>query len=141
MDEVEAAELYFHERFEAALDALLAEAGGAWTLPEAAEHMQIGEASLRCMIAEHQALAVARGEHVLLPLVQFASPSAVPATLVDGLEGILCLFAKGKAGPVGTLEFLITQDPNLDCTPIQALKSGDARVAPVAAAFLQLNEE
>lgn len=141
MNEIEAAERHFHDRFEAALDALLAGAGGAWTLPEAAQHMHVSEASLRGMIVKHQALAIVRAARVLLPLVQFASPSAVPATIVDGLEGVLCLFAKGKAGPAGTLEFLITRDPNLMSSPIEALRAGDVRVFDVAAAYLQLDEE
>lgn len=141
MNEIEAAERHFHDRFEAALDALLAEAGGAWTLPEAAEHMVVSEAAVRSMIVKHEALAVVRAERVLLPLVQFASPSAVPATIVDGLEGVLCLFAQAKAGPVGTLEFLITRNPILTSSPIQALRACDARVLDVAAAYLQRDEE
>lgn len=141
MDPCEAAERHFHDRFELALDALLTEAGGAWTLPEAAERMAVSETAVRRMIAKHQALAIVRSERVLLPLVQFASADIVPATIVDGLEGILCLFARAKAGPAGTLEFLITRNPILTSSPIQALKAGDARVFGVAAAYVQLDEE
>lgn len=141
MNEIEAAERHFHDRFEAALDALLAEAGGAWTLSEAAERMCASEAAVRRMIVKHQVLAVVREELVLLPLFQFASPGAVPATIVGGLEDVLCLFAQAAAGPAGTLEFLVTRNPILTSSPIQALRAGDARVFDVAAAHLQLDEE
>lgn len=141
MNADEVAERHFHDRFEAALDTLLAKAEGAWTVPETAEHMVVSEAAVRYMIVKHQALAIVRAERVLLPLVQFASPGTVPATIVDGLEGVLSLFAKAKAGPTGALEFLITRNPILMSSPIEALRAGDARVFDVAAAYLQLDEE
>jgi hypothetical protein len=108
---------------------LLTRAGGGLSLTAAANRLGISRQALHKRAKKGSALALMRGNELVLPLAQWVSTGR-SLTWIDGLPKIIKLFE--TAGGWSALQFLIEQDPNLGTTPRLALIEG--RIDDVIAA-------
>jgi hypothetical protein len=126
--------------FAAAREALLAAAGGAISLTEAAQGLGVTRQNLHKRIHTGSALGMMLDNRIILPRLQFLDGHDT-TTIVKGLERVVRPFLGAKAGAWSALQFLIDPDPNLGRPPIEALRRGDIAGAEHAArTYLGLDE-
>lgn len=119
---------------------LLAKAGNALSLTEAAGLLEVSRQALHKRIGLGTALGMMHCSELVVPDAQFVMEGE-KLKIVDGLSGVVRLFDTSGAGRWSALQFLIEKDPNLGVAPFDALKAGkrDA-VIGAARAFLVLDE-
>ncbi len=125
---------------EAVQSAILAKAGGVWTLSQAAEALEVTRQGLHKRIVSGTVLGVMRGHTLAVPCCQFEQ-IGVKSKPVAGLARIIKLFRDASAGDWSALQFLVEDDPNLNRPPIKALRAGGSKEVELAArAYLSLDE-
>lgn len=128
------------EAFAAARQALIAAAGGALSLTEAADVLGVSRQNLHKRIHSGSALGMLLDGRIVVPRLQFV-PGDGKTVIISGIERIVRPFLETKAGAWSALQFLLDPDPNLGRPPIEALKAGDVAPAEHAAlAYLGLDE-
>lgn len=128
------------ERLEAAQKAILATAGDAWSLRQAAEALEVTKQALHKRVRAGTVLGVMLGSRLALPRVQFRQHGA-STRHVGGLGPIIKMFRDAGAGEWSALQFLVHLDPNLSARPIDALWARRTKaVQEAAAAYLGLGE-
>ncbi len=125
-------------RFAQLRASMLEKAGGGLSLTQGAELLGVSRQALHKRIKVGTALGMIDGDEIVLPRLQFVEGGA-KTTFVPGLSKVVSLFA--DAGGWSALQFLISPDPNLGLTPIEALRANrpDA-VVDAARAYLGLDE-
>jgi len=125
----------------AAYAALLAAAGGGFSLAEAAEALAISRQAMHALISSGRALGMMHGDRIVVPRLQFRSHGG-RSEILPGIDRIARLFEETKAGPWAALQFLTEPDPNLGTLPIAALRAGQiAAVEHAARALLRIDED
>lgn len=126
----------------AAIEAdLLAKAGEALSLTQAAKRLGTTRQNLHKRISTGSAIGVMRGAEFIVPSAQFTE-GAKGLQIVPHLRDVLAPFRSAEAGPWTALQFLVEPDPALGQPPLEALRAGDVKAAVAAArAFLGLDEE
>ena len=120
---------------------LLAEAGEALSLTQAAKRLNMTRQNLHKRIKAGSALGVMRGSEIVVPSIQFVEGEK-GLQIVDHLRDVLLPFAESGAGNWSALQFLIEQDPNLEDSPLTLLRGGKAAQAVAAArTFLGLDDD
>jgi hypothetical protein len=128
-------------RFVAVRDTLLARAGGALSLTEAAKHLGVSRQALHKRISSGSALGMMLNGEIVVPKLQLADDVG-KTSILRGIDQVTKLFKRAEAGGWAALQFLIEPDPNLRQSPINALKVGAVTEAVQAArAYLRLDEE
>jgi DNA-directed RNA polymerase specialized sigma24 family protein len=126
--------------FAAAREALLAAAGGALSLTEAAQALGVSRQNLHKRIHTGSAVGMLLDSRIVVPKLQLDVGDG-RTTIVAGLERVVRPFLEAKAGAWSALQFLLDPDPNLGRPPIDALRAGDVAGAEHAArAYLGLDE-
>jgi hypothetical protein len=126
--------------FVAARKTLLAAAGGALSLTEAAQVLGVTRQNLHKRIHSGSALGMLLDDRIVMPKMQLVGQDDSTAIVV-GLERVVRPFVEAKAGAWSALQFLLDPDPNLGRPPIEALRAGDIAGAERAArAYLGLDE-
>jgi hypothetical protein len=119
---------------------VLAKAGGAWTLRQAAEAMDITRQAIHKRILKGTVIGVMCGKELAVPILQFEQ-IGVTSKATPGLGKITSLFRDAHAGDWSALQFLVDHDPNLNAKPIDLLKNRQVkRVEQAARAYLGLDE-
>jgi hypothetical protein len=119
---------------------VIAQAGEALGLREAARRLSMSHQNLHKRIAAGSALGVMRGRELIVPSIQFVA-SGDGEKIVPNLRNVLGLFKEARAGNWSALQFLVEEDPRLGGRPIEALKAGEVEWAVAAArAYLGLDE-
>lgn len=128
-------------RLGAIQDALLAQAGETLSLTEASTRLGVSRQNLHKRIQRGSALGVLKNGEILVPTCQFVEVDGTLA-VVKGLRRVTEPFLESGAGHWAAMQFVTEPDPNLETTPIDALKGGrtDAVIA-AAQAYLGLDEE
>jgi hypothetical protein len=123
-------------------DALLEQAGGAYSLTEAAKMLRISRQAMHKRIAGGTALGMmGEGNEIIVPRLQFTVGDDKPKVLF-GIDAVTKQFNEAAAGPWMALQYLIDSDPNLGRSPIEALQAGEREaVVQAARAYLHLDEE
>jgi hypothetical protein len=122
------------QRFEALRNDLLAKAGGALSLSEAADLLGMTRQGVHKRIKARSVLGMMHGNQLVIPRAQFVQRGDGHGVL-EGLDGVLQAF--DVAGEWSALQFLLDPDPNLGRTPLQALLDGRADdVVAAAKAYL-----
>ncbi|MBL6082208.1 hypothetical protein JMJ56_29980 [Belnapia sp. T18] len=131
------------ERFAKLANTLVCKAGGAFTLVEAAEALQISERAMQQRLLAGMVLGVILTCETLLPKLQFTEADGTGRLIaLHGIDRVVESFHTAKAGSWSALQFLLEPDPNLATAPIEALRTGQvAAVKHAARAFLRLDEE
>ncbi len=115
---------------------LLNQAGGAYSLTEASEVLEISRQGVYKRLKSLSMIGMMLGNELVIPKVQFLNANG-KATIIPGLKGVLQLFE--TAGIWSALQFLMEIDPNLGYPPIDALRAGEAsKVEHAAKAYLGL---
>jgi hypothetical protein len=128
-------------RFAAVRDALLVQAGGTFSLTEAAKHLGVTRQALHKRIVSGSALGMMRETEIVVPRLQFVDADS-RATIMPGIDQVTKLFKEAQAGAWSALQFLVEPDPNLRRAPIEALKDGAvAEAVRAASTYLGLEEE
>jgi hypothetical protein len=128
------------EGFATAREALLASAGGALSLTEAAAALGVTRQNLHKRIHAGSALGMLVDGRIVIPRLQLV-PADGKSVIVAGIERIVRPFLETKAGAWSALQFLLDGDPNLGRPPIESLRAGDVAGAEHAArAYLGLDE-
>jgi len=126
--------------FAAAREALLAAAGGAASLTEAAHALGVSRQNLHKRIHTGSALGMLLDNRIVVPKLQLVVTDG-RTTIVGGIERVVRPFLEAKAGAWSALQFLLDPDPNLSRPPIDALRAGDVVGAEHAArVYLGLDE-
>lgn len=126
--------------FAAAREALLAAAGGALTLTEAAQTLGMTRQNLHKRIHAGSALGMLLDSRIVVPKLQLIGSDGRTA-LVAGIDRVVRPFLETKAGAWSALQFLLDPDPILGRPPIEALRAGDVSGAEHAArAYLGLDD-
>ena len=126
--------------FAAAREALLAAAGGALSLTEAAKALCVTRQNLHKRIHTGSALGMLLDDRIVVPKLQLIGGDGRTA-IVPGIERVMHPFLEAKAGAWSALQFLLDPDPNLGRPPIDALRAGDIAGAEHAArAYLGLDD-
>jgi hypothetical protein len=126
--------------FAAAREALLAAAGGALSLTEAAKALGVTRQNLHKRIHTGSVLGMLLDDRILIPKLQLIGGDGRTA-IVPGIERVMRPFLEAKAGAWSALQFLLDSDPNLGRPPIEALRAGDiAGVEHAARAYLGLDD-
>lgn len=126
--------------FAAAREALLAAAGGALSLTEAAQALGVSRQNLHKRIHTGSALGMLLDNRIVVPKLQLVVGDG-RTTIVAGIERVVRPFLEAKAGAWSALQFLLDPDPNLGRPPIGALRAGDVAGAEHAVrAYLGLDE-
>jgi hypothetical protein len=126
--------------FAAVREALLAAAGGGWSLTEAARALGMTRQNLHKRIHAGSALGMLLDNRIVLPRLQFVEGHDRTA-IVAGVDRVVRPFLTAKAGAWSALQFLLDPDPNLGRPPIDALRKGDVVGAERATrAYLGLDE-
>lgn len=124
--------------FAAESNALLKEAGGAYSLSEASKSLGTSRQALHKRIHRGTALGMMIDDEIRVPKLQIVeSKSGKKGTILDGIDLVVKPFVDSKAGPWAALQFLTEPDPNLRTTPLAALKDGKIE-ATVSAARARL---
>ena len=128
-------------RLGAIQDALLAQAGETLSLTEASARLGVSRQNLHKRIQRGSALGVLKNGEILVPACQFVEVDGTLA-IVKGLRRAIEPFLESRAGHWAAMQFVTEPDPNLETTPIDALKGGriDAVIA-AAHAYLGLDED
>lgn len=88
------------------------------TLPEVAEQLGVSPSRARQLVAEHQLVAVRRGDNkALMVPTEFVRQGKV----LKGLPGTLTLLADGGYTDDEALQWLFTPDESLPGRPVDAL--------------------
>lgn len=88
------------------------------TLPQAAERLGVTPSRARQMVAEHQLLAVRRGQNnALMVPADFVRDGRV----LKGLPGVLTLLSDARFTDEEALRWLYTEDESLPGSPVDAL--------------------
>lgn len=126
---------------DAAYAALLAAAGGALSLAEAAEALAISRPAMHALISSGRVLGMMHGDQIVVPRLQFRSRGG-QCEIVPGIERVVRLFDETTAGPWAALPFLLDPDPNLGAAPVAALRAGQVEAVEHATrAFLRTDED
>ena len=126
--------------FAAAREALLAAAGGALSLTEAAKALGVTRQNLHKRIHTGSALGMLLEDRIVVPKLQLVGGDGRTA-IVPGIERVMRPFLEAKAGAWSALQFLLDPDPNLGRPPIEALRAGEIAGAEHAArAYLGLDD-
>lgn len=126
--------------FAAAREALLAAAGGALSLTEAAKALGVTRQNLHKRIHTGSALGMLLEDRIVVPKLQLVGGDG-RTTVVPGIERVMRPFLAAKAGAWSALQFLLDPDPNLGRPPIEALRAGNIAGAEQAArAYLGLDD-
>jgi len=121
--------------------ALLAAAGGGFSLAEAAQVLAISCEAMHALISVGRALGLMHDDRIVVPRLQFRARGG-RSEIVPGSDRVVRLFDDTQAGPWAALQFLIEPDPNLGATPIAALRDDRVEaVAHAARALLRTDEE
>jgi hypothetical protein len=91
------------------------------SLTEAADVMGVGVTGVKQLIKEHKLLAVNRGSGPMVPAL--ALDGELP---VKHLSGVLTLLHDAGYTPEQAYDWLMTEDPSLPGTPLQALRENRA---------------
>jgi hypothetical protein len=127
--------------FEGVSEALLERAGGSLSLTQATKLLGVSRQALHKRIAAGTALGMMIGNEIAVPKLQFCEKDG-RQEILPGVGTVTKLFKDNEAGPWMALQFLVDSDPNLEKSPIDALRAGDERLVEQAArAYLQLDEE
>lgn len=119
---------------------LLKASGGAYSLTEAAGKLDISRQALHKRLSKGTALGMMLKGEIAVPKLQFTPNN--PAKIIAGVDRVTSLFKAAHAGAWATLQFLTEHDPNLNTSPIAALRSGRvAEVEQAAKAYLNLDED
>jgi hypothetical protein len=132
-----------HERFAKLANTLIGKAGGAFTLVEAAEALQISERAMQQWLQAGMVLGVILACETLLPKLQFTDADDTgKLSVLHGIGRVTKAFQTAKAGSWSALQFLLEPDPNLAAVPIEALRTGQVTAVEHAArAYLGMDEE
>jgi hypothetical protein len=126
--------------FAASREALLAAAGGALTLTEAAQALGMTRQNLHKRIHAGSALGMLLDNRIMVPKLQLVADDGRTA-LIAGIDRVVRPFLEAKAGAWSALQFLLDPDPNLGRRPIEALRAGDISGAEHATrAYLGLDD-
>jgi hypothetical protein len=126
--------------FAAAREGLLAAAGGALSLTEAAQVLGVSRQNMHKRIHTGSVLGMLLDDRILVPKLQLIAGDG-GTTIVAGIERVVRPFLGAKAGAWSALQFLLDPDPNLGRPPIDALRAGNVAGAEHAArAYLGLDE-
>lgn len=130
------------ERFASHAERLLARAGGAYSLTEAAKHVGKSRQAVHKWVYNGTALGMMQGEVIILPRLQFTDIGADgKLRLLPGISQVVKTFMAAQAGGWMALQFLVEDDPNLARPPIAALRSGQVeRVVQAARSHLGMDE-
>lgn len=93
--------------------------GGVYTTEDVAKLLAITPSAVRKRLERERLLSVPFGDKTSYPVWQFDEQGVVKhfAEIMASLQ---------TTSPVGVVQFFLTYDEELDQTPIEALKSGDA---------------
>jgi hypothetical protein len=119
--------------FEVASADVLTQAGGAYSLTEAAAELGTSRQAVHKRVYLGTALGMMVDGKIQLPKLQFVSPKSGNARILNDFGKVIKPFLDSKAGPWAALEFLIDEDPNLGGKPIDALKDGQIETVVHAA--------
>lgn len=134
-----------------AANELMEKSGGKFTFRQAAKALALSPEDFHKKLVKREALGLviagwtnpADYSNVAIPRAQFVEVGGKP-TVIEGVKDVIDIFYEEKAGSVGALQFLVEHNPNLNKTPIDALKEGGeaARPAVIHAtrAYLGLDE-
>ncbi|PWE53725.1 hypothetical protein DEM27_24625 [Metarhizobium album] len=119
---------------------VLAQAGEALGLREAASRLGMSHQNLHKRVGSGSALGLMRDRELIVPSAQFVE-SADGVKIVPDLRRVLSLFEESKAGNWSALQFLVEPDPVVGGKPLDALKGGNVElVIRAARAYLGLDE-
>lgn len=120
---------------------IIKQAGGAWTLEEAAQRLKKSKALVHKRLQAKQLLGFMHGRRLVLPEVQFVE-GADGYEPARGLEEILALFARRRYGALGILQWFIAEHPWLEARPIDLLRAGEpGKVRAAAETLLGLDQD
>ena len=98
-------------------------------LPDVAQALDLSITRVRTMVREHKLPAVRRDGVVKVPDVFLRNGAPIKQ-----LHGTALLLLDGGFNEDGVMEWLLSEDESLGCTPIEALRTGrHAEVRRVAA--------
>jgi hypothetical protein len=122
-------------------EALLERSGGSLSITQATKLLGVSRQALHKRIVAGTALGMMIGNEIAVPKLQFSEKGG-RQEILSGVGTVTKLFKDSEAGPWAALQFLVDQDPNLEKSPIEALRAGDELpVEQAARAYLRLDEE
>lgn len=126
--------------FDGISQALLDEAGGGFSLSQAAERLKVTRQALHKRLVRGTVLGVQSQGEWVVPAAQLREADG-GWRVVSDLGPIVTIFREAQAGVWSALQFLVRRDPRLGEAPMDALARGDAEAVIAAArAYLDLDQ-
>jgi len=127
--------------FEAASNELLRRAGGALSLTEASERLNVTRQRVHKRIQEGTMLGMHGPDgNLLIPAFQIEAGKD-GERIMPGIEHAIRPFVKAGEGGWAALQWILDKDPNLATTPLKAIRAGRVdEVARAAQAYVGADE-
>ena len=109
------------------------------SIPEVAEILDVRQREVRALLSDHYLAAARRGENraLMIPAVFLTTVDGYPAP-VESLHGTLVTLHDGGLSPDESVEWMLTEEPTLGRSPIQALLDGQVHAVRIAAGLLAI---